>query len=110
MKKYVLLSIFLLVPIFFFYEEVSARSMNSKAGITFSNNYNPSEMVAPLIPDGSNLVTNTSDDLIKKKVLPKTGGHSSMILQYVGIGLLIAAFVVLFNVKNRVIETKVSIK
>lgn len=82
--------------------------MNSKAGITFSNSYNPSEIEDPLIPDGSKLVINISDDRISNKVLPKTGGQTSLILQYVGIGLLIAACLALFQ--TRKIETKVSIK
>ncbi|MED0974725.1 LPXTG cell wall anchor domain-containing protein [Bacillus paranthracis] len=107
-KKYVLLLMILVVPMFLFYGEVSASSMNSKAGITFSNSYNPSEIEDPLIPDGSKLVVNISDDRISNKVLPKTGGQTSLILQYVGIGLLIAACIVLFQ--TRKMETKVSIK
>ncbi|AJG58723.1 LPXTG cell wall anchor domain-containing protein [Bacillus cereus] len=107
-KKYVLLLMILIVPMFLFYGEVSASSMNSKAGITFSNSYNPSEIEDPLIPDGSKLVINISDDRISNKVLPKTGGQTSLILQYVGIGLLIAACLALFQ--TRKIETKVSIK
>lgn len=109
-KKYVLLLMILVVPMFLFYGEVSASSMNSKAGITFSNSYNPSEIEDPLIPDGSKLVINISDDRITNKVLPKTGGQTSLILQYVGIGLLIVACLALFQTRNRKIETKVSIK
>ncbi|MCU5461492.1 cell wall anchor protein [Bacillus cereus] len=108
MKKYVLLLMALVVPVFLFYEEVSASSITSKAGITFSNSYNPSEIEDPLIPDGSKLVIGISDDRITSKVLPKTGGQPSLILQYIGIGLLIAACIALFQIRK--IETKVSIK
>ncbi|EOO65451.1 MULTISPECIES: LPXTG cell wall anchor domain-containing protein [Bacillus cereus group] len=107
-KKYVLLLMILVVPVFLFYEEVSASNMNSKAGITFSNSYNPSEIEDPLIPDGSKIVVNISDDRITNKVLPKTGGKPSIILQYAGLGLLMVACIALFQ--TRKIETKVSIK
>ncbi|HHP1117575.1 LPXTG cell wall anchor domain-containing protein [Bacillus cereus group sp. MYBK163-2] len=107
-KKYVLLLMILVVPVLLFYEEVSASSMNSKAGITFSNSYNPSEIEDPLIPDGSKIVINISDDRITNKILPKTGGQTSIILQYAGVGLLIVACIALFQ--TRKIEIKGSIK
>lgn len=109
LKKCLFLMLFMLalIPIFSFHEKILADKVNSKAGITFSNSYVPTTIIDSLIPDGSNLVIDTSDDQINKKELPKTGGQSFYLFQYLGLSSIIAAFVMLLtlarsnNRKNR---------
>ncbi|MGG3758603.1 cell wall anchor protein [Bacillus anthracis] len=84
-----------LIPIFSFHETVLADKMNSKAGITFSNSYIPKTTTDSIIPDGSNVVVKVSDDYINKKKLPKTGRHSSSLIQCVGLGSMLIALVIL---------------
>ncbi|HEK9101703.1 LPXTG cell wall anchor domain-containing protein [Bacillus pfraonensis] len=94
------------------YETVLADTMSSKAGITFSNSYIPSTIIDPIIPDGSILIDQISDDQVNEKVLPKTGGHSSFPIQYVGLGSVLAAlgiFVILVRNNNRENRNNVSI-
>ncbi len=91
---------FTCLTMFVYCETVLAGSMNSKAGITFSNSYNPDITTDSIIPDGSKVVDNTSDDRTNKKLLPKTGGHSSSPVQYVGVGIMLVALVVFLVVRN----------
>ncbi|MEF7556565.1 LPXTG cell wall anchor domain-containing protein [Bacillus thuringiensis] len=83
------------VSMFSCYEKVAADSMNSKAGITFSNSYTPVTITDSIIPDGTTVVVDISDDQMKKKKLPQTGGHSSNSFQYLGVMSIVAAFVLL---------------
>ena len=57
---------FTCLTMFVYCETVLAGSMNSKAGITFSNSYNPDITTDSIIPDGSKVVDNTSDDRMNK--------------------------------------------
>ncbi len=98
----ILISMF--VSMFSCYEKVAADSMNSKAGITFSNSYTPVTITDSIIPDGTTVVVDTSDDQMK---LPQTGGYSSNLFQYLGASSIVAAFALLLmlsrseNRKNR---------
>lgn len=78
-------------------EKVEAATMNSKAGITFSNSYNPDITDDTNIPDGSIVVDKISDDRIFKKILPKTGGNHSILIQYIGLGIILVALAILAN-------------
>ena len=79
-----------------------AETMNSKAGITFSNSYIPSTTTDPIIPDGSIVVDNILDKPSKEKILPKTGGNASLLSQYIGIFLcLIALAFLAFKVRDK---------
>ncbi|MGN4444739.1 LPXTG cell wall anchor domain-containing protein [Bacillus cereus group sp. MYBK79-1] len=97
----------MLVSMFSCYEKVAADSMNSKAGITFSNSYTPVTITDSIIPDGTTVVVDISDDRMKKKKLPKTGGYSSNLFQYLGVSSIVVAFALLLtlsrseNRKNR---------
>ncbi|HHT7189460.1 TPA: LPXTG cell wall anchor domain-containing protein [Bacillus cereus] len=86
----------LLVPMFLLHDTVLASSMNSKAGITFSNSYTPVTVTDSIIPDGTTSIVSTPDDQIKKKELPQTGGHSSNLFQHLGVMCMAAAFLLLF--------------
>lgn len=94
-------------------EKVEATTMNSKAGITFSNSYNPNITDDTSIPDGSIVLDKTSDDPISGKVLPQTGGNHSILIPYIGLGIMLLALAILANLvsnqpKSR--NKKVSIK
>ncbi len=92
---FLMLFMFALIPMFSFHETALADKMNSKAGITFSNSYIPKTTTDSIIPDGSTVVVKVSDDHINKKTLPKTGRHLSSLIQYVGLGSILIALVIL---------------
>ncbi|CUB10912.1 hypothetical protein BN2127_JRS1_02698 [Bacillus cereus] len=79
------------VMFFVFQGYALAETMNSKAGITFSNSYIPSTTTEQVIPDGSIVVDNVLDKTSKEKVLPKTGANVSFLSQYIGILLCLIA-------------------
>jgi len=81
-------------------DKVEADMMNSKAGITFSNSYNPNATDDTSIPDGSIVLDKTSDDRIFKKILPQTGGDHSVLIQYIGLGIILVALAILANLVN----------
>ncbi len=88
-------------------ETALASTMNSKAGITFSNSYIPNINTDSIIPDGSIVADNTSDDHINKKVLPKTGAYSTPMMQYLGLGSILIALVMLVTlVRNNNVENR----
>jgi len=79
-----------------------AETMNSKAGITFSNSYIPSTTKEQVIPDGSIVIDSVLDKNDKSKILPKTGGNVSFLSQYIGILLcLIAVASLTFKVRDK---------
>jgi len=91
-----------LLVFFSFQGYTLAETMNSKAGITFSNSYIPSTTAEQIIPDGSIVVDNTLDKLSKDKVLPKTGSETSFLSQYIGILLCVIALASLaFKVRDK---------
>ncbi|MBJ6721675.1 LPXTG cell wall anchor domain-containing protein [Bacillus sp. PR5] len=90
------------VMFFAFQSYASAETMNSKAGITFSNSYIPSTTTDSIIPDGSTVVDNVLDKNSKDKVLPKTGSNVSFLSQYIGFLLcLIALATLALNVREK---------
>ncbi|HDR7793104.1 TPA: LPXTG cell wall anchor domain-containing protein [Bacillus luti] len=90
------------VMFFTFQSHVLAETMNSKAGITFSNSYIPSTTTDPIIPDGSTVVDDILDKTSKDKILPKTGGNISFLSQYIGFLLcLIALATLALNVREK---------
>ncbi|CAM4095719.1 MULTISPECIES: cell wall anchor protein [Bacillus cereus group] len=89
---------------FLYCETVLAGGMNSKAGISFSNSYIPNIDPESIIPDGSILIDNTSDDHMNKKELPRTGSYSIFGIQckgFVSILIGLAILVTLGRNNNR---------
>jgi LPXTG-motif cell wall-anchored protein len=84
-----------------FHKPVLAESMNSKAGIMFSDSYDPPTTNPNKVDDSKTSV----DKNIKSGILPKTGGETSNLVQSIGFLLLLISVVIIVsiirNYKNR---------
>ncbi|HFJ9331200.1 TPA: cell wall anchor protein [Bacillus paranthracis] len=92
---------------FLYCETVLADGMNSKAGITFSNSYIPNINPESIIPDGSILIDNSSDDHMNEKELPRTGSYSTLWIQYIGwISILMGLAILVTVIRNNNMENR----